>query len=72
MQRAIDKRRLLLINLPNQLHTDHLILYLEYLSDEIDVERFDLSKELKNTIVVTFKKDIGKLYILKLSIFIIF
>ena len=35
-------------------------MYVEFLSNEIEIERFDLSQELKNAIVVTFVKDIGK------------
>ena len=54
-----DDQRLLLTNIPDLIHVDHLVLYLEYLSDEIAVERLDYCRELKNSIAVTFVRAIG-------------
>lgn len=58
--KPIDQRRILLTNVPIGLDYDYLELYLEYLSDEIEVERIDLGEEIPNSIVVTFKKFFGR------------
>ena len=58
--KLLDKRRIILTNVQTFLNQEFLDLYVEFLSNEIEIERFDLSQELKNAIVVTFVKDIGK------------
>ena len=58
--KLLDKRRIILTNVQSFLNQEFLDLYVEFLSNEIEIERFDLSQELKNAIVVTFVKDIGK------------
>ena len=55
----LDTKRIVLSNIPNEINKEYLELYLEYLSDEIAVERFDFSTEIKNIILVTFIKSIG-------------
>lgn len=55
-----DKRRILLLNVPDDIDYDYLELYLEYLSDEIEVECIDYARETLNSIVATFVRDIGK------------
>lgn len=58
----IDKRRLLLKNVPYSIDKEYLELYLEYLSDDNnEIERYDLLKHSKDSLVVTFLKDIGKI-----------
>jgi hypothetical protein len=59
MMMMIDNKRILLNNIPNEINKEYLELYLEYLSDEIAIERYDFSKEFKNNLLVTFTKDIG-------------
>ena len=59
--RVLDHKRVILINLNNAFSNDHLELYLEYLSDEIEIQRFDFSKENKNVAMITFREQIGKL-----------
>lgn len=54
----VDRRRIILTNVLSFLDQDFLELYIEYLSNEADIERFDMSREIKDTIVVTFEKDI--------------
>ena len=61
-QIMIDKRRLLLKNVPYSIDKEYLELYLEYLSDDNnEIERYDLLKHSKDSLVVTFLKDIGKI-----------
>lgn len=54
-----DKRRVLLLNVPDDIDYDYLELYLEYLSDEIEVECIDYAREMLNSIVATFVREIG-------------
>ena len=72
----LDKQRILLDNMPAHIDDDYLELYLEYLSGEVSVERFDLSTELKNVMMVTFVQPIGwfenKILFLLFSFFCIF
>lgn len=55
-----DKRRVLLTNVPDDIDYDYLELYLEYLSDEVEVECIDYAREMQNSIVATFAREIGK------------
>lgn len=55
-----DKRRVHLLNVPDDIDYDYLELYLEYLSDEIEVECIDYAREMPNSIVATFVREIGK------------
>lgn len=54
-----DKRRILLLNVPDDIDYDYLELYLEYLSDECEVECIDYAREMQNSIVATFVREIG-------------
>lgn len=58
-ERVMDKRRVLLLNVPDDIDYDYLELYLEYLSDEVEVECIDYAREMLNSIVATFVRDIG-------------
>lgn len=58
--KLVDQHRIILTNVPSNLDQDFLELYLEYLSDEVEIERFDLGEEILNSIVVTYKKFVGK------------
>ncbi len=54
-RRIIDTRRVLVTNIPVDVTYEHLLLYLEYLSDEIGIEHVDdASKDVKNSILVKF------------------
>jgi len=55
----LDEKRIILTNVLPFVDQDYLELYIEYLSDEVEIVRFDLSHELKDAIVVTFEKNIG-------------
>ena len=55
-----DHRRIILTNVLSFIDQDFLELYIEYLSNEVEIERFDLSKELKDTVVITFENDISE------------
>jgi hypothetical protein len=57
--RLTDKRRILLLNVPDDIDYDYLELYLEYLSDEIEIECIDYAREMQNSIVATFVRNIG-------------
>jgi len=47
-RRIIDTRRVLVTNIPVDVTYEHLLLYLEYLSDEIGIEHVDdASKDVK-------------------------
>ena len=57
-----DRKRVLLTNIPKGITYEHLLLYLEYLSDEVGIERVDdAHKDFKNSIIVKFVDNIGKL-----------
>ena len=59
--KLVDERKVLLTNIPSDISYEHLILYLEYLSDEIGIEHVDDShKDVKSSIVITFIKNIGR------------
>ena len=59
--KLVDERKVLLTNIPGDISYEHLILYLEYLSDEIGIEHVDDShKDVKSSIVITFSKNIGR------------
>lgn len=58
--KPIDQKRILLTNVPSSIDKDYLDLYLEYLSDEVEIERIDVGEEIANSIVVTYSKFIGK------------
>ena len=55
----LDEKRIILTNVLSFVGQDYFELYIEYLSNEVEIVRFDLSKELKDGIVVTFEKNIG-------------
>lgn len=60
-QQLIDEKRVLITNIPKQVTYEHLLLYLEYLSDEIGIEHVDdASKDVSNSIVVKFNVAIGE------------
>lgn len=58
--RPIDNRRIFLVNFPDEIDHDYLELYLEYLSDEIEVESIENTPEDMNSLLITFKKNIGQ------------
>ena len=55
----IERRRLILFNLPEDLVKEYLELYLEHLSGETEIERIDYSNLEDTTVMVTFKTEIG-------------
>ena len=58
--KMIDDRRVVLTNIPKSITYEHLLLYLEYLSDEVGIEHVDNAhKDVKNSIVVQFMRHIG-------------
>lgn len=58
--KMIDEKRVILTNIPKSTTYEHLLLYLEYLSDEVAIEHVDNAhKDIKNSIVVQFINDIG-------------
>ncbi len=58
----LDEKRIILTNVLSFVGQDYFELYIEYLSNEVEIVRFDLSKELKDAIIVTFEKNIGQLF----------
>ncbi|CAF0810463.1 unnamed protein product [Brachionus calyciflorus] len=54
--KPIDQKRILLTNVPSSIDKEYLDLYLEYLSDEVEIERIDPGEEIINSIVVTYSK----------------
>ncbi len=57
--RFIDTSRVLITNIPTDVTYEHLLLYLEFLSDEIEIEHVDdSSKDVENSIMVKFKRSI--------------
>lgn len=66
--KPIDQKRILLTNVPNSVDKEYLDLYLEYLSDEVEIERIDVAKEIANSIVITYSKFIGRKKLLYLFI----
>lgn len=66
LDHEFDTKRVLLTNIPKGITYEHLLLYLEYLSDEVGIERVeDAHKDFKNSIVVKFVNNIGKTYLKK-------
>ena len=59
----LERRRLILFNLPEDLVKEYLELYLEHLSGETEIERIDYSNLEDTTVMVTFKTDIGLFYL---------
>jgi len=57
---VLDERRIILTNVLSFIDQDYFELYIEYLSNEVEIVRFDLCKELNDGIVITFEKNIGK------------
>lgn len=57
--KPIDQKRILLTNVPSSIEKEYLDLYLEYLSDEVEIERIDVGQEIANSIVITYSKFIG-------------
>jgi hypothetical protein len=59
--KMVDERRVLLANIPKEITHEHLILYLEYLSDEVGIEHVhdDAQNDYANAIIITFIKTIG-------------
>ena len=55
----LDKKRILLKNIPFQIDKEYLELYLEYLCDDNnEIERYDFVIKRSDSLVVTFLKDI--------------
>ena len=59
---VLDPRRIILTNVLPFIGQDYLELYIEYLSNEVEIVRFDASKEIKDALVITFEKNIGWIY----------
>jgi hypothetical protein len=51
-------RRIFLTNVPLPIEREYLEIYLEYLSNEIEVESVHLGSEIKNSILVTYVRPI--------------
>jgi hypothetical protein len=66
VSKSIDKKRILLTNVPvGSISEEYLVLYLEYLNNNnprIELDRYDLSSEITNTLLVTFKSPIGNFF----------
>ena len=56
--KPIDSHRILLTNVPMPIDQDYLEVYLEYLSNEVEVETVHKGNEIKNSIFVTYIKSI--------------
>lgn len=59
----IDRRRLILLNLPHDLIREYLELYIDHLSGETEIEKIDYSNLDDTTIMVTFKTELGKFFL---------
>ena len=57
---VLDERRIILTNVLSFIDQDYFELYIEYLSNEVEIFRFDLCKVINDGIVITFEKNIGK------------
>jgi hypothetical protein len=58
--KKVDSKRIFLTNIPKNLEQEYLEIYLEYLSNEIEIESVHLGGEIKNSILVTYTKNISK------------
>ena len=54
-----EANRILLRHVPYYISKDHLELYIDYLSDGVEIERIDQSKMDPYAMMVTFKDNIG-------------